>query len=106
DMPANRMALPDFVSLAEQNAPAVVNISTEVAPSPAGEGRELLPEFLERFLEGMDDMPEFAPEESSMGSGFILSRDGYILSTRHVIAGADHIIVRLSDHRELEAELV
>lgn len=106
DMPANRMALPDFVSLAEQNAPAVVNISTEVAPSPAGEGRELLPEFLERFLEGMDDMPEFAPEESSMGSGFILSRDGYILTTRHVIAGADHIIVRLSDHRELEAELV
>ena len=104
----NHSGLPDFISLVEQNAPVVVNISTEIDPRQAdGQMEQRVPEMFRHFFEGMDDLfraPQ--PEGESMGSGFIISDDGYILSNYHVVAGADRIIVRLQDRRELEAELV
>lgn len=106
--PVIQTGLPDFVSLVEQNAPVVVNISTEVDPRQPDEAMEQrIPEMFRHFFEGMDELfqpPQ--PEGESMGSGFIISDDGYILSNYHVVAGADRIIVRLQDRRELQAELV
>ncbi len=106
-------SLPDFTRLVEENAPAVVNISTvyreegpleryrlpEGVPLPE-EGP--LADLLRRFLE------EEAPEEemNSLGSGFIISPDGYILTNRHVVEGADRILVRLHNRDTYEAKVV
>lgn len=102
--------LPDFTGLVEKNAPAVVNISTSIDPGKAQQNmQQQVPDFLKRFFEGLEDRqgPDMAPQPAeSSGSGFIIGDDGYILTNRHVVADADHIIVRLSDRRELEAELV
>ena len=102
--------LPDFTGLVEENAPAVVNISTSIDPGKAQQNmQQQVPDFLKRFFDGMQEgqVPDMAPQPAeSSGSGFIIGADGYILTNRHVIADADHIIVRLSDRRELEAELV
>ncbi len=109
--PAVARSLPDFVKLVEDNSPAVVNISTThkvnghhpwgnldiPEDSPFGE-------FFRRFLDE-DQLPP--PEDAtSLGSGFIISDDGYVITNHHVIEEADEIIVRLSDKRELKAELV
>lgn len=109
--------LPDFTELVEDAAPAVVNISTRqnipdrasrmVPGMPDLEG--LPPLFREFFERGFPQTPQQAPRQrqpQSLGSGFIISRDGYILTNNHVIADADEIFVRLSDRRELQAELV
>ena len=103
-----QVGLPDFVTLVEENAPVVVNISTEVDPSKVESNfKEQIPEMFRHFFEGMDDLFRAPPPDGeSMGSGFIISDDGYILSNYHVVAGADRIIIRLQDRRELEAELV
>ncbi|MDH5483887.1 MAG: DegQ family serine endoprotease [Gammaproteobacteria bacterium] len=106
-------ALPDFVELVEQYSPAVVNISTthkEVEGHPWGKLN--IPEhspFGELFKHFLDDegvMPPRPEDASSLGSGFILSADGYVLTNHHVIADADEIMVRLSDKRELKAEVI
>ncbi|MFP6848697.1 MAG: DegQ family serine endoprotease [Pseudomonas sp.] len=114
-------SLPDFTDLVEQASPAVVNISTrqkipERAVASGGQLNApdlegLPPMFREFFERNMPQTPR-APgkgrqrEAQSLGSGFIISADGYILTNNHVIADADEIIVRLSDRSELEAKLV
>jgi serine protease Do len=114
-------SLPDFTELVEQASPAVVNISTrQKMPegSVASNGQQNMPDleglppmFREFFERSIPQMPR-APgggrqrEAQSLGSGFIISADGYVLTNNHVIADADEIIVRLSDRSELEAKLV
>ena len=103
--------LPDFTSLVEKQSPAVVNISTEQNSSSRrgrSQGSEQLDEFFRRFFP--DGGPGGGPGQPnaprSLGSGFIVSADGYILTNNHVVEDADKIIVRLNDRRELEAKLI
>ena len=115
---AQMNSLPDFTPLVEANGPAVVNISTtqkmktQHPKLPPGMQIPDLPEdspfgdlFKHFFGEGEDGAPEEF-DAQSLGSGFIISADGYILTNNHVIKGADQIVVRLSDRRELEAKLI
>lgn len=101
--------LPDFTELVEDAAPAVVNISTiktrsDSHPPIAGMDQEDLPEIFRHFF-GRRGTPQEQPQQS-LGSGFIISADGYILTNNHVVEGADQIIVRLSDRREMEATVI
>ncbi|CAM5602659.1 Protease Do OS=Rhodanobacter lindaniclasticus OX=75310 GN=B1991_12535 PE=3 SV=1 [Rhodanobacter lindaniclasticus] len=112
-------ALPDFTGIVQQNAPAVVHVEArytgESNPSMRMQGRmgpgQGMPndpgaEMLRRFF-GMPMMP--SPEEqrhTSLGSGFIISSDGYILTNNHVVDHADKVTVRLQDRRTLTAKVV
>ena len=111
-------SLPDFTDLVEEASPAVVNISTRqkmperaVAGQPGPPDLEGLPpmfrEFFERSIPQVPRNPGGRQREAqSLGSGFIISPDGYIMTNNHVVADADEIIVRLSDRSELEAKLI
>lgn len=100
-----RAELPDFTPLAESAGKAVVNISAS-AKSSKRAGQQDVPEIFRRFFG--DDF-NFAPspqDKQSFGSGFIISDDGYVLTNNHVVQGADKVTVRLSDRRELDAEVI
>lgn len=105
--------LPDFRQLVKQASPAVVNISTvQHAPKVSGYGPgygvpQEIPEIFRHFF-GVPDQFQQPPgaERTSLGSGFIISKDGYILTNNHVIENADEIVVRLNDRRELDAKLI
>ena len=107
--------LPDFTSLVQKNSAAVVNISTSTkAPSGISPGYNMpdIPEnspFYEFFKKYFGDVPQGhgpSQERSSLGSGFIISKDGYVITNHHVVKDADEIIVRLNDRREFVAELI
>jgi serine protease Do len=125
--PAAR-GLPDFADLAEANGPSVVNIRTLAkVSSRAGGGNlegmdEEMQEFFRRFFgDRMPGVPggprgntpprNNAPQEErevprGVGSGFILSADGFIMTNAHVVEGADEVIVTLTDKRELKAKII
>ncbi len=104
-------APPDFAELADQLMPSVVNISSSKTakrraapvPQPGQPGGDLFDEFFERFFRGT---PEQQPRpQQSLGSGFIISADGFILTNDHVVSGADKVKVHLSDGRNFTAEV-
>ena len=109
-------SLPDFTPLVEKNSAAVVNISTSIKASKdrlsQGFNMPDIPEnspFYDFFKKYFGDIPEGhgpSQERSSLGSGFIISEDGYVITNHHVVKNADEIIVRLNDRREFIAELI
>ncbi len=115
--------LPDFAELAERVGPSVVNIRTTErvgAGSAGGAGPQIDPnieEFFRRFGIPLPGRPgprggpggpggDDEPRQRGVGSGFVLSADGYIMTNAHVVAGADEVIVTLTDKRELKARIV
>ncbi len=99
--------LPDFSGLVEQVAPAVVNIRTVEKIQVRRSANPFDDFFFHRF--GMPVPQMQRPEEQvrhGMGSGFIISSDGYILTNHHVINGADEVFVRLTDKREFTAKVI
>ncbi|NCT88017.1 DegQ family serine endoprotease [Stenotrophomonas acidaminiphila] len=109
--------LPDFTQLVDRVGPGVVNVETVIGarrgPRMAGGGRpdmDQMPEFFRRFFGPDFQMPREAPEDGprgrGMGSGFIISADGYVLTNHHVIDGAETVKVKLSDRREFDAKVV
>jgi serine protease Do len=109
-------ALPDFSALVEQASPAVVNIRTTrtvAAPDDDPETRELFRRFFGEPLPPSHppippQEPKAAPERvrRGVGSGFIVSRDGDVLTNAHVVDGADEVFVKLADGREFAAQVV
>ncbi|MEM9967483.1 MAG: Do family serine endopeptidase [Pseudomonadota bacterium] len=94
-----------FADLVENVAPAVVFIEVtgrERSKTPPL-SRDIPPQ-LRRFFE--DGLPENMPERTGVGSGFIISEDGQIVTNHHVVAGADNVIVKLADGRQLTAEVI
>lgn len=106
--------LPDFTPLVDKNGPAVVNVQARQNGSDAANAAgaddedEQVPEIFRRFFgPGGPGAPRGGrPGGVSLGSGFIISNDGYILTNNHVVDGADSVTVRLSDRRELDAKVV
>src|SRR3981189_1665830 len=105
-------ALPDFSALVEQTGPAVVNISTTTAPvrtqmeipQTPGDPGDPIQEFFRRFQIPMPqggDTPR-----RGVGSGFIVSADGYILTNAHVVDDASEVMVKLTDKREFKAKVI
>ncbi|TFW14883.1 DegQ family serine endoprotease [Massilia arenosa] len=113
--------LPDFTDLIDKVGPAVVNIRTteRIKNGPSAMGDEELQEFLRRFFgvptprgQSPGQTPRRrAPQQDEevqrgVGSGFIISGDGYVLTNAHVVAGADEVIVTLTDRREFKAKVL
>jgi serine protease Do len=115
--PPQMVALPDFTNLVDQVGPGVVNVEAKVGPHERQTAMQTpgddMPEFFRHFFG--DDLPpglvpRMPPQDSgggvAMGTGFVISPDGYVLTNRHVVAGADEVTVRLSDRREFKAKVV
>ena len=110
--------LPDFTELAEKWSPSVVNIRTLERGRAVPGGGEVDPnveEFFRRFGIPMPGRPDQRrgprggdeePQQRGVGSGFILSNDGFVMTNAHVVDGADEVIVTLTDKREFKARIV
>jgi serine protease Do len=107
--------LPDFTELYEKQGPAVVNISTTQTVHGGGQGVMPFPnvpeddpfyEFFKRFGPPGGQGPQQDYKTQSLGSGFIISTDGYVLTNAHVVNDADEVIVKLTDKREFKAKII
>jgi len=111
---AQTQVLPDFTRLIDEQGNAVVNISTTQAPRRTGAlpqvpglEDEEIQEFFRRFIPRQQPGPgPGRPESRSLGSGFIISSDGYILTNAHVVDGADEINVKFTDKRDFKAKVI
>ena len=122
--PVGAQGLPDFTELVEKVGPAVVGIRTTErarAGRPGAETDEDMLEFFRRFgipipnqrpspspnpRAPQQPTPDAEPQTRGVGSGFILSADGYVMTNAHVIDGADDVIVTLTDAREFKAKVI
>ncbi|MGE8321284.1 MAG: Do family serine endopeptidase [Comamonas sp.] len=111
--------LPDFTELVEQVGPSVVNIRTMEKVSNRQSASGLDPDMLEFFKRFGIPVPQVPRQQqrpqkpdsdeeqpSGLGSGFILTADGYVMTNAHVVDGADDVIVTLTDKREFKAKIV
>ncbi len=118
--------LPDFTGLVETVGPAVVNIRTNIKPKAAGPDTSLqaqMQQLIEEYIRrhggrgghaapgapgGDTDQPDDddQPEQGYIGSGFMLSPDGFVLTNAHVVEGADEVTVTLTDKREFKAKII
>ncbi len=104
--------LPDFTELYERQAPAVVSIDVtqKIRRQRFPELSEDDPfyEFFRRFgqIPRPRGAPEREPEAQSVGSGFLISSDGYLITNAHVVDGADEVKVNLADKREFKAKVI
>ncbi len=115
--------LPDFTELVEQTGPSVVNIRTSEKAHAARQGSGAIDPSIEEFFKRFgipapkrtprgggsgegDEEDDGSPQRRGVGSGFILSTDGYVMTNAHVVDGADELIVTLPDKREFKAKVI
>ena len=118
--PAGAQGLPDFTELVDKVGPAVVGIRTTERRAVRG-GPELDDDMLEFFRRfgipipnqpgrpaprGTQPVPDAEPQTRGVGSGFILSADGYVMTNAHVVDGAEEVFVTLTDAREFKAKII
>jgi serine protease Do len=104
-------ALPDFTGIVEQNGQAVVNISVtskaeRIADGAAGPQLDPNDPFYEFFRQFRVPVPQGEMPSHGLGSGFIVSPDGVVLTNAHVVDGASNVIVKLTDKREFTAKVI
>ena len=109
-MTQNSLELPNFASLAEKVMPAVVNVSVTKIIKPSSQNEMRRGPFNDPFFDDFFGSPFNPPNRerkiASGGSGFIISKDGFILTNHHVIEDASEVIVSLQDRREFSAEII
>ena len=94
---------PSFSAIAKKTMPVVVNISTTAQRSPRSGSNDPIDEFFSRFF---GDAQPRENSQRSLGSGILISKDGEILTSYHVVRNADAINVKLADQTEYEARLI